>query len=484
MSVVILLADGARPDTLAAALDSGALPALARLRAEGGLHTVTSCFPSVTGPAYTPFLLGRYPGPIGLPGLRWFDRDRVACSFPDYSRSYVGYQMSAVNRDIDQSAPTIFELTGSSLGALSVITRGLLAEQRIGSITPGSALRAARTHFSGDLAGWLDIDRISAGQVVRRIRVEQPDFVFAALTGVDKVSHARGQSSPMIIDALRIVDDTAAQIRDDAERSGRWDDMHLWIVSDHGHSRVTTHEDLTQGIEDAGHRTMSHPWVVTLGADVAVMVSGNAMAHLYCDIHSRARPRVEAGQWNELCDVLLARESVDLLLTRRGDRVVVRTADRGEALVWRDACGYHYSRETGDPLAVGSNARAISDDEAYELTFDTDYPDSIVQLVHLVTSSRCGDLVLSAARDWDFRARYEPIHHVSSHGALHREHMLVPLLTNRPTVSTPRRTVDVMPSALTVLGAPVPAILDGRSFLGNGVARDEPRDRVAAGVAS
>ena len=71
-----------------------------------------------------------------------------------------------------------------------------------------------------------------------------PEFVFAALTGVDKVSHARGHDSPMIIDALRIVDDTAARIRDDAERDGRWEDMSLWIVSDHGHSRVTQHEDL------------------------------------------------------------------------------------------------------------------------------------------------------------------------------------------------------------------------------------------------
>lgn len=484
MSVVILLADGARPDTLAAALDSGALPALARLRAEGGLHTVTSCFPSVTGPAYAPFLLGRYPGPVGLPGLRWFDRDRAVCSFPDYSRSYVGYQMSAVNRDLDPSTPTIFELAATSLGALSVITRGLPPHQRIGSITPRSALRAARTHFSGDLAGWLDIDRTSAEQVVRRIRVEQPDFVFAALTGVDKVSHARGQSSPMIADALRIVDDTAARIRDDAERSGRWDEMHLWIVSDHGHSRVTTHEDLAQLIEDVGHRTMSHPWVVTLGAAVAVMVSGNAMAHLYCDVRARVRPACDGGKWSELCDALLARESVDLLVTRRGERVAVRTADRGEATLWRDARGYHYATENGDPLGVGRDVCGASDDDAYDVTLDTDYPDSIVQLAHLARSPRCGDIVLSAARDWDFRARYEPIRHVSSHGALHRDHMLVPLLTNRPPVTAPRRTVDVMPSALAALGAPMPAILDGRSFLGQGPSPGERRDRVAIGVAS
>ena len=46
------------------------------MRDEGGMHTVTSVFPSVTGPAYVPFLMGRFPGPIGLPGLRWYDREK------------------------------------------------------------------------------------------------------------------------------------------------------------------------------------------------------------------------------------------------------------------------------------------------------------------------------------------------------------------------------------------------------------------------
>ncbi|MBA3890247.1 MAG: alkaline phosphatase family protein, partial [Gemmatimonadaceae bacterium] len=55
MSVVVLVADGARPDTFASEIDSGRLPALARMRDEGGMHAVTSAFPSVTGPAYAPF---------------------------------------------------------------------------------------------------------------------------------------------------------------------------------------------------------------------------------------------------------------------------------------------------------------------------------------------------------------------------------------------------------------------------------------------
>lgn len=96
-SVVILVADGVRPDTLSAALDEAALPALARLRAEGGLHAVTSVFPSVTGPAYAPFVMGRFPGPVGLPGLRWYDRARGRRTFPDRTRSYVGAEMRHVD---------------------------------------------------------------------------------------------------------------------------------------------------------------------------------------------------------------------------------------------------------------------------------------------------------------------------------------------------------------------------------------------------
>jgi hypothetical protein len=107
----------------------------------------------------------------------------------------------------------------------------------------------------------------------------------------------------------------------------------------------------------------------------------------------------------------------------------------------------------------------LSDDEAYDVTRETDYPDSLVQISRLAASSRAGEIILSAAREWDFRAKYEPIPHYSSHGALHREHMLVPLLMNRPARIAPRRTVDVMPSALTALGRSVPPGLDGRPFL-------------------
>jgi hypothetical protein len=461
----MIIADGVRPDVLARAIARGDVPALASLREEGSLSTVTSAFPSVTGPAYTPFIMGRYPGSVGLPGLRWYDRSQRIPRLAGHSRSYVGAEMRFVDRDIDRASPTIFELAKPSIGALSVITRGLKRRDRIGQ-NPAFVARAAATHFRGNVRGWLAIDRRVGEEVSRLLRTRRMKYAFVALTGIDKTSHAAGQDSPIVSDALRIVDDTVAQIRSDAERDGRWRKMHLWVGSDHGHSPVREHEDLIAILAEWGYTTLSHPWAFNTKADIAVMVSGNAMAHLYLNLDRKTRPWWPSlgGKWEELVQCLLSRESVDLLILPTSPSSCEITApDRGAAtLVWGES-KYSYTPTTGDPLDIGEQ-RLLDDCESYDATIESDYPDALVQIANLIGSARSGDVILSAARDWDYRAKYEPIPHVSSHGALHREHMLVPLLLNRAPERIPRRTVDVMPSTLAALGITPPKTLDGVSF--------------------
>ncbi|MBA3339168.1 MAG: alkaline phosphatase family protein, partial [Geodermatophilaceae bacterium] len=239
---MVLVADGARPDAFAGELAHA--PALARLRDESGSHTISTVFPSVTGPAYTPFLLGRFPGEVGIPGIRWYDRSRTACGWPDYARSYVGPQMMRLDDDLDEAAPTMFELEPDSLGAFSLFTRGLAPERRLGALGARLALRAASTHFRGRAERWLTVDRELGDAVVARVRDAQPAFVFAAFTGIDKASHARGHESALAQAAISIVDDVVARLREDAERAGRWRDTLLLVVSDHGHASVHSHEDL------------------------------------------------------------------------------------------------------------------------------------------------------------------------------------------------------------------------------------------------
>lgn len=429
------------------------------------MRTVSTVFPSVTGPAYTPFLLGRFPGPLGLPGLRWYDRSRARCSFPHFTRSYLGSQMRLMDGDLAPDAATVWELTPTKLGAMHMIGRGLQRSERLGYGRPLFMLRVAQVHFRGSLQGWIDIDRQIATDVAHHIRERRPAFVFAAFTGVDKASHSSGHAHSQVTDALKIVDGAAAEIRADAERAGVWDETHIWVTSDHGHSPVEKHDDLAGAIQGEGYKVIGHPWVYGPW-DVAVMVSGNAMAHLYVERALRSRPWWPslAGRWESLAAFLLARPAVDLVLLPHGPhRCEVRAPSRGAAMIELGK-GYSYLPISGDPLGIGEHTQ-LSSDDSHDACGNSDYPDALVQIIALGGSSRAGDIIVSAKRDWDLRARYEPIPHRSAHGALHKEHMLVPLLSNRPFASPPRRTADVMPSALRALGLPVPEGLDGKTFV-------------------
>src|SRR5438045_1646029 len=342
--VVTIIADGARPDVLGRSIDSGRLPALAALRDEGGLSTITSAFPSVTGPAYAPFLMGRHPGSVGLPGLRWYDRSRRIARLPGHSRSYVGAEMRFVDRDIDPASPTIFELAKPSFGALSVIGRGLRRRNRIGR-SPIFIARAAATHFRGDVRGWLAIDRRIGEEAAHRLRSGRNRYALIALTGIDKTSHAEGQAAPVVADAFRMVDETVAQIRSDAERDGRWKKMHIWVASDHGHSAVREHEDLVALLTEWGYTTLAHPWAFQTSADIAVTVSGNERAHLYLELERRTRPfwTPLRDRWEDMAQRIINRDSVDLMiLPTCALYCTLRSAGRGTAtLAWQEYSYYY-----------------------------------------------------------------------------------------------------------------------------------------------
>ncbi len=451
-----MVADGARPDTLTAAIDAGEVPALQALREAQGSHLLTSVFPSVTGPAYVPFLMGAHPGHVGLPGLRWFDRSRADTAWPHFTRSYIGSEMRKVDRDLTPDTPTAFERTGGGLAMMNMIGRGLPHRNKLTN-TVKFALRAGYTHFRGDVAGWLGVDRALSAEMLGRVLRERPKFTFASFCGVDKTSHSVGHTDPIVRQALTIVDGFVADVTAAATREGWMDELALFVVSDHGHVDVHAHDDLADLFRDElGMRVLAHPKVFGVrDPQMAVMVSGNAMAHLFVNLESRQRPfwPALASRWDETAAMLLARPSVDLLLLPHdGQTVEVRGGGkRGSAMLRRERDRYHYTCGTGDPLGLG-DVHGVSEGDAWERTQQTDYPDSMVQILALNDCARTGDMILSATRDWDYRGRYEPIPHRSSHGALHRDHMLVPMLTNLPSLTPYRRTQDVFHRAMSFLG--------------------------------
>jgi len=101
--VVVYLVDGARPDVMEELLASGDLPNIRREIVEPGTaRTASSCFPSTTGPAYLPFLMGCFPGTMNVPGIRWLDKAEFHSKRwgKDRFRSYNGIEAPWFNSDL------------------------------------------------------------------------------------------------------------------------------------------------------------------------------------------------------------------------------------------------------------------------------------------------------------------------------------------------------------------------------------------------
>lgn len=468
--LLLVVADGVRPDVLAEEIDAGRAPTLAMLRARGSAHAITASFPSVTGPAYVPFLMGTHPARAGLPGLRWFDRSRSLRWATGQSRSYAGIDIWHVDGDLAPEIPTLLEYAQPSLSAMSMIGRGA-THGRIGRGV-GWMLRAAPAHFRGDLHGWRKVEQQATRVFLDRFARLRPRVSVLGILSGDKFAHKHGPFSAPVRAAISDVDAAVAAALRIAERDGWRDDLHVWITGDHGHAAISQHDDLHGWLENEGLRVRAHPRLNVKDPDVVLMVGGNAMAHLYFSPSERTRRWWEshAPAWEKLVQRLVARPAIDLVAVNiSADVVRVQHDRRGAAEIHRvhgvNGPRWSYRCTNGDPLQLGGSHEHLDAWGAWDVTATSDYPDAIVQLSLLGASSQSGDVLVSATDGWDLRAKFEPVPHVSTHGALLKDQMLVPLIVDVPVQRAPQRTTDIVPSALDLLGIRADTLFDGRSFL-------------------
>jgi predicted AlkP superfamily phosphohydrolase/phosphomutase len=74
-------------------------------------------------------------------------------------------------------------------------------------------------------------------------------------------------------------------------------------------------------------------------------------------------------------------------------------------------------------------------------------------------------VVVSATPGYDLRLKYEHPEHKGTHGSLHREHMVVPVISNVKIDTDCLRTVDVFPTYLRLMGRNIPDNIDGKPLI-------------------
>lgn len=460
----MLLADGARADMFEQLLHEGQLPQIQRHVVERGAYRrAATVFTSTTGPAHVPFVTGMWPGTADIPGIRWFDRRKYR---PDLGagalrmRSYVGAEAGLINSDLNPEARTLYELCDRPLNVFGFVTRGL---PKLADVEAGRKMWLwPHAHSSGDYEQADAWAMRAAERVVRR----PSEFVFVVFPGIDGHAHHFAPDDRRTLESYRTVDRAVGKIASALRQEGAYDNTLLVICSDHGHSIVHTHFDVAVWLErERGMRVAYHMGrTLTVRPEAVVCVSGNGMAHVYLAAGDWSRPptreEIDAAHPGLLVE-LLEQPAIDLMATRLGDGEVLVESRHGRARLAETGTGVRWRPEGGDPLGLPPLPEEMSWEEALRHTFDTGHPDGLVQLAQLWRSPRTGDVLLSSAPGFDLRERFESQEHLSGHGALHAEHMNVPLAMSVPLTEGPVRTADAYPTVLRFLHRDCPEGVDG-----------------------
>ncbi len=461
---VFFLADGARLDVMSRLLQKGDLENIQKYVVEpGALIRGVTVFPSTTGPAYVPYLFGRFPGRCNLPGIRWFDRryyEGNPFSLRRF-RSYAGPQSFLVNRDLESSTPSLFNLIPKSVSILNEMTGGMGASGKNRTRYLKYYLMM-KSHFTERSDS---VDEV-AGKILEDSLDSSPEFIFCVLTSIDSYSHRYHPFHRRVIDSYRRLDRSVGAVAEKIRKSRGLDDTLFVIGSDHGLTATHSHFDSLGFLRNRGFRPLYYTNVLRhyLDADSSVMVSGNSMAHYYFRGEKGWTERAAADRTREISDSLCSLPATDLVCVASGgdgQEVSVRNSGGEAALGFCGEDRIYYRCISGNPLGYDFRSREMTSSESLDLTINSDYPDAPMQILQLFESSRTGDVVLSARPGYDLRSAHENPEHRGSHGSLHKDHMLVPVLLSIPAVRDYARTADVFPTILRYLDIDVPEGIDG-----------------------
>lgn len=463
----MILADGARWDLFQRLIQAGELKNISsEVCQAGGIYKAVTSFPSTTGPAYMPFLTGCHPGTCNVPGIRWFDKRAFGPNGRrglSRFRSYVGPETFFIGKDMSEDIQTIFEILPRSFSIFSSLSKGA----RWRDLT--RVMRIWYVYYAHMTEHWTLIDEAALAKACRAIEKDF-QFLFVVFPGIDEHSHLAHPHHEKTLERYDYVDRAIGELIRRLKSLGKWDSTLFFIVSDHGLTLTHTHFCVNQFMEGRGLKPFYYPKILGLRSkNVANMMSGNAMTHLYFKnghgwAGATARHDVSSIDSNLMND-LVAHPAIDILMARNEEGGVDIFSERGEAkLKWiGDQIGYDAPR--ADPFGYGLMPSQMSPEEAMQKTWESSYPDALWQILKLFNSPRSGDVVLSAAPGFDLRLRFEVPEHRGSHGSLHAEHMFVPVITNVKLPSRPFRTLDLFPTLLNLLGKKYPEGIDGKGLI-------------------
>lgn len=439
--VIFYLIDGARPDILQELSANGTLPNIKKyMFDEGSFQVGTTCFPSTTGPAYLPFLTGQLPGAHDITGIRWFDKEAYFKGRwkRNAMRSYCGYEAKYFNDDMNSAYPSLLEIYEKNFNIYNMITKGVKDENDL------TQKQKSKLYFNAHFKHTHHIvDEIGHGHLLKAAE-QDFEFIFAVFPSIDWDSHTYHFKDERTIEAYRIADRSLGELVESLKKNGKWDETLIMMASDHGLTSTHSHLDLGKFFRKNGYRVLEYPTIWTIAPKVSVFISGNSFATLsFLDIKTLYTKDNLYKKHGQVLDKLVRDEAIDFIVMRKSDSSLSVINEEGEAEILINDKKLQYRSVSGNPFGIEDTTEWLDDQQAFEYCYTSDYPDALVQCRQLFESKRSGDVAVSANVGYDLRDFWEIPEHKGSHGSLHKDHILVPLLMNKKLLHSPVRTTEV-----------------------------------------
>ena len=465
-----MILDGVRPDVLRAAIRSGETPNLGALAEAGeAVWDAVSVFPSITPAATAAIATGKSPAHSGIVGHAWYEeaekrivvygamRETVISTGPVKVFHNNVWRM---NRD-DLHAATLFEMLhdrGFDGACVNFpIRRGPHSHpvrmKSVGGYLKGSrylgpSVDGPKEYYMGDLfysrptghsgrkgsGGFrhsVGINDEYAAQVgAKLVREKAAPFTLLYFFKGDSIAHHKGLEAQRRW--LAKADGYVGRV---FEAGGGveqvLEDYAVLALSDHGHAPLFARDRYEDLRTIPGERVSSGPRARFGDGTTVVSVPNGRAALLY--LHDEVERQA-------LVDALLLRKGVDLAARLEDEWCVVR---RGDGMLrFRPGTGH-----TGPVDPFGGSWELDGDAGVLDLGVSGGqiayggYPDALERLWGCLYSSRCGDVVLSAAPGYTFGEVSGGFHTASDHGSLHASDSNVFMLASG--IRAPRRITEV-----------------------------------------
>lgn len=463
--VVQFVLDGVHHQALAQAVERGDLPNLKRHFLENGatFAKAVTTYPTVSSPGYISFATGLSAGNSGVFFLEWFDRT---------SQKVVGYLApnghDRVNQDL-LNRVALHDLEAEGLYNSLTLFEKLYPHPTAAVYTPfhrGATIAhpkkfPLRGLFSGLVAkDGLNLNRLAMSQLQKLFSKPAgkiPRYTLAGLYGTDFYGHASGPESEEVRLVLKQFDQLFGKFVQQLAQKKIADKTYLIVTSDHGMHATGQELELWNHLWQEGLRKSDKVYLTNRGVSSAFLyLAGNEGWKDIPDLYHLRHYPAKKGPI-DLINTLIKKEGVDWIAVR-DDFDRVRLYDRGgEAVITQLSIGdkkfYSYLYKNGDPLGLTEdpNLREMLDGKPYPLEVWLEKTVAPIELSHLFTDPRAGDILVAAEEAYGFRKSK-----AGTHGSLTDDDMHIPLWIAGPGIPKGKfgkaRSVDLYPTVLSWFG--------------------------------